>query len=546
MLGQEYHAVGKRTPRKDGLAKVTGREIYPSDVFLPNMLYARVLRSPYPHARVRRIDTSEAEKAGAICVTFQETPKIIYSERISSAPETIFKDMTVLTDKPLHVGDRIAAVAAETEAEAERALKLIKVEYDLLDTVLDPIESMKPDKPALHDSIVVKDKEIKIENNVAARVEMSFGDVEKGFEQSDVVIEKVYRTGRPYHTQLETKSVVCQPELDGGLIIWTTTQSIHDVRILVGKIFGIPLSKVNVKKMALGDSFGSSIHVNSIIPICVALAIKARRPVKLVSSREEDMYSHCRYPVIMKCKLGAKRDGTLVAGKMEAVVDIGAYNTQVIVFLEVMSGVWVDHYKIPNMKFEGTAVYTDKVPGCAMVGFGSPQVTFAVESIIEELAESLGMDSIELRLKNHIKLGDKFQIGPNVNVTINSFGLDEIFKKGAELIGWYNRPKLGGWKGGVKRGIGMAKGFHTSGTGAPIPMGAIDYSSAMVKINEDGTVDLVTPLIDLGGGTTDACVKVVAEELGVPLDNVNLSPLTRARPDMMYVHMPLGGLMSEV
>lgn len=541
MSERKYHAIGKRFPRKDGVSKVTGQEMYASDITHPNMLRARVLRSPYPRSKVKSIDVSEAEKVGAVCITFDEIPKTIYCGRISSIPEQTLKDRMVLTNKPLHVGDGIAAVAAETEEEAEKALKLIKVEYEILEPIFNPIKSMEPGKPKLHDFIMIKDKKIKIENNISAKLEISKGDIEKGFEEADVIIENEYKTGRPYHAQLETKSAVCRPEPDGGITIWTTTQTIHNVRILLGEIFNIPLNKVNVKKLSIGGSFGSSIHVNQIIPICVALALKARRPVKLVSSREEDMYSHYRYPSIIKYKLGAKKDGTLVAGKIEVLLDIGAYYVQALVILKIMAGAWDNHYRIPNMKFEGKAVYTNKVPACAMQGAGNPQITFAVESMMDELAEKLGMDPIELRLKNYVGLGGKFKITPTVESTIKSCGVEEILKKGAELIGWNKRPKPGEQKGKLRRGIGVVKGFHRSGTGAPIPTGAIDYSGAMIKINEDGTVDLMTALMDLGGGTLDACVKIVAEELGVPIDNVNISPVeTRTTPYDVCTHASRG------
>jgi len=542
LSANEFHVIGKRFPRKDGISKVTGGEKYTSDIFLSNMLYAAVLRSPHPHAEVKGIDTSGAEKTGAVCITFNDVPKIKYNERIVSVPKATFKDRTVLTDKPLHRGEAIAAVAAETEEKAQEALGLIEVEYEPLEPILDPFEAVKPGRPKLHESILIEDKEVKIENNVAAERRISEGNVEKGFEEADVIIENEYRTGRPYHAQLETKSAACIPEPDGGITVWTTTQTIHNVRILLGEIFNIPLSKVNVKKIAAGGTFGSSIQMNSVVPICVALALKAKHPVKLVSSREEDMYDHCRYPSVIKYKLGAKKDGKLVAGKMEVVVDIGAHNIQAYPLLGCMAGWWVSLYKIPNVEFEGKAVYTNKAPACAMQGFGNPQINFAVESAMDELAEKLGMDPVELRLKNYVGLGDVFWgQGPTVKSIIRSCGVEEMLKKGAEAIGWNRRPKPGGQDGKIRRGIGMSRGFHTSSAGGPLPGEAVDYSSAMIKVNEDGSIDLATALIDVGGGTLDACAKIVAEELGVPLDVVGISPVdTRTTPYDVCTHATRG------
>jgi xanthine dehydrogenase molybdenum-binding subunit len=281
MEKQAYHAVGKQTLRKDGFAKVTGQEIYTSDIILPRMLHARVLRSAYPHARITQVDTSAAERLGAVCITFKDIPKIKYNERLVSIPRSTYKDRFVLAEKACHVGEAIAAVGAETEELAEKALRLIRVEYDSCPGIFDPIEAMKEGAPVLHESIFVGDEERKIQDNIAAAREIREGNPEQGFEEADLILEEEFQTGRVYHGQMETKSVVCQPEADGGITVWTTTQTIHNVRQLLGHIFKLPLSKVNVKRITVGGSFGSSIQMNSVVPIGVALALKARRPVKL-------------------------------------------------------------------------------------------------------------------------------------------------------------------------------------------------------------------------------------------------------------------------
>jgi xanthine dehydrogenase molybdenum-binding subunit len=483
------------------------------------------LRSPFPHAAIKSIDTSAAEKTGAVCITFKDIPKVKYNERLVSIPRSTYKDRYVLADKARHVGEAIAAIAAETEEMAEKAISLIRIKYEKYPAIFNPIEAMEQGSPFVHESILVGDEERKIENNIAALREISEGDVEEGFKEADVIVESEFRTGRVYHAQMETKSVVCSPEADGGITVWTTTQTIHNVRQLLGEIFNIPLNKVNVKRISVGGSFGSSIQMNSVVPIGVALALKARRPVKLISTREEDMYDHCKYPSIIQLKIGARRDGCLVAGQMKVIVDIGAHNTQAYPLLGCMAGWWVSLYRLPHLKFEGKAVYTNKVPACAMQGFGNPQVTFAVESLMDVLAEKLGMDSIELRLKNYVGLGQTFWgQGPTVRSVIRSCGVEEMLTKGAELIGWKDRGKLTKEKGPICRGIGMARGFHTSGAGAPMPGEAIDYSGGIVKINEDGSVDFLTALMDLGGGTLDALAKIVAEELKVPFDKVGISP----------------------
>ncbi|MCS7125340.1 MAG: xanthine dehydrogenase family protein molybdopterin-binding subunit [Aigarchaeota archaeon] len=518
-----YHVIGKKTIRKDGVAKVTGREKYASDIYLPNMLYARVLKSPYPHARVKSIDTSEAEKIGAVVITFKDVPDILFCPRLVSTPEATYKDWRVLTDKPSYVGEPIAAVAAETEEIAQKAIELIKVEYEVFEPSFDPLESMKDGKPKIHEKIILNDKEVIIENNIACKLELQEGDLEEAFKNSDVIIEREFKTNRGYHNQLEPKTAIVNPEPDGGLTIWCTTQSIHNTRLLISEIFKIPISKINVKKVALGGGFGSSIQTNIVVPIAVALALKARRPVRLAYTKEEDMHEHSSYQMIFKFKIGAKKDGRLTGGYMINIMDIGAHQIQAYPLLGTCAGWWVSLYKLQAMKYSGIAVYTNKVPSCAYRGYGNPQVTWAVETIMDELAEILGIDPIEIRLINYIGEGDLFWgQGPTVKSVIKSCGVEEILKKGALLIGWKDRPRPRDQKGRFRRGIGMARGYHTSSAGAPISSQVIDYSGAILKVNEDGTIDYITAMVDHGGGTLEAHAKIIAEEIGVPLKNVNI------------------------
>lgn len=520
---RDFHVLGKKTARKDGIAKVTGREPYASDISLPNILHARVLKSPHPHARVRSIDVSKAEAMGAIAVTFKETPKVRFCPRLVSTPEATYKDWHILTRKPLYFGEPIAAVASETEEEAQRALEAIEVDFEALEASYDARNSMKPGKPLLHETIIFKDDEIEVENNIACRLEIEEGDVERGFAESDVVLEREYRTNRRYHCQLETKSVVVRPEVDGGITLWSTTQTIHNTRLLLHQIFGIPMNKINVKKVALGGSFGSSIQTNTVVPIAVALALKARRPVKLSYTREEDLHDHVSYQMIFNMKLGANKDGRLMAGRLDAILDIGAHQVQAYPLLGCLVGWWVSLYKLPHKKYIGRAVYTNKVPSCAFRGYGNPQISWAVESMMDELAEALGIDPLDFRLKNYVGKGDVFWgQGPTVKSVIQSCGVEEILTRGAGIIGWRSRPRPGEQGGRFRRGIGMGRGFHTSSAGAPVPGTVVDYSGAMLKINEDGTLDYVTAMMDCGGGSLEAHAKIVAEEVGVPLENVNV------------------------
>ena len=543
MEPQRFNILGKVTPRKDGVARVTGQERYSVDISLPHMLHGRILSSPYAHARVKSIDVSGAEAMGAVCITFDDVPHVRYNERIITIPAVLHKDHYVLADKVRRMGEAVAAVAAETEELAEKAVRAIKVEYQVLPAITDPVGAMRPGAEPIYDTVLWGEKEIKIENNVACARQVEEGDVDRAFAEADVIVEGTFKTTKIYHVQMEPKSVVCRPEPDGGLTVWPTTQSIHNVRILLGEIFDIPLSKVNVKRVPIGGTFGSSIQMNPPIPICAALALKARRPVKLTLTREEDAHDHTRYGTQIHLKLAAKKDGTLTGAEMELIADIGAHNIQAYSFLGVCVGWLVSLYKLPNVRYHGTAVYTNKAISCAMQGFGNPQVTFATESLIDELAEKLGMDPLELRLKNYVGLGDTFWgQGPLVRSIVQSDGVPELLRKGAELIGWERRVSESANRRvsesanqriseladlqtcRFRRGIGVGRGFHTSSAGAPQPGDVIDFSGAMVKVNVDGSVDVITALMDHGGGTLEALAKLVAEALCVPLEKVNLAP----------------------
>jgi len=525
MERRRFNIVGKAARRKDGVARVTGREQYTPDITLPRMLHGRILASPYAHARIKSIDTSAAEAMGAVVITWDDIPHVRYNERILTIPSVLHKDHTVLADKVRRMGEAVAAVAAGTEALAEKAVRAIKVEYEVLPVITDPFEAMVPGNESIYDTVLWGPNEIEIENNVACQRCFEEGDVDKAFAAADVIVEGRFRTRKIYHAQMEPKSCVCRPEPDGGLTVWPTTQSIHNVRILLGEIFGIPLSKVNVKRVPVGGTFGSSIQMNPPIPICAALALKARRPVKLTLTREEDAHDHTRYAPVIDLRLAANKDGTLTGAEMELVVDIGAHNIQAYSFLGVSIGWLVSLYRLPNLRYKGTAVYTNKAISCAMQGFGNPQITFAAESLIDELAQKLGMDPLELRLKNYVGLGDTFWgQGPLVRSIVQSDGVPELLQHGAEAIGWSARPEPGVQPGRNRRGIGLARGFHASSAGAPQPGDVIDFSGAMVKVNIDGSVDVITALMDHGGGTLEAIAKLVAEELCVPLDKVNLAP----------------------
>ena len=525
MIQNSHDVVGKDFPRKEGRARVTGKEVYPSGIHLLGMYHGKVLRSPYPHAKIKSIDFSEAEKIGAVGISFRDVPDRYYNVRQVSIPRSTYKDWQVFSDHMRQVGDFYGAVAAETEELAEKAAELVKVEWEILPAYMDMDAALAAKDNLIHDKVYIEDREIIIENNIACTRSVEDGDAEAGFREADIIIEEEFTSPRVYHAQLETKACVCRPEPDGGITVWPTTQALHNTRILIGDIFNISLNKVNVVRLTGGGHFGSGIHTNPVHLITVALALKTGKPVKIVTSREEDFYDHCRYPSRYKVKLGAKKDGTLTAGEMKLYADIGCHHVQALAYLGVCSGWWHSLYRLPAMKYEGTAVYTNKAPSCAMQGYGAPQITFGIESMISMLAEKIGMDPVEIRKKNYVGLGEIFWgQGPTIRSQIHSDGVKELLDRGAEIIGWKDRPDPVRQTGRFRRGIGLARGFHTSGTGAPVPGEVKDFTTVQVKVNEDGSIDILTALMDHGGGTLDAAAKLVAEEFGVPFDRVGISP----------------------
>ncbi|NLF79758.1 MAG: xanthine dehydrogenase family protein molybdopterin-binding subunit [Clostridia bacterium] len=522
--------IGTDVARLDGIAKLTGKQQYTGDILIPGMMHAVLLRSPHPHAEIIKIDTSEAEKMGAVCLTYDDIlingQAVVYNERSVSVPAATYRDRTILPNKARHLYEPIAAVAADTEELAYKALQAVKVEYRVLQPVYDPQEAMEEGAPQLYDKVYLGDKEVDICNNIGVSRNISQGDVEAGFARADRIFEQDFELPRIYHAQLETKGCVVAPEPDGGITVWATAQSIHGNRQLLGRALNLPLSKINVKKIAIGGAFGSSIQVNTVTPICAALALKARRPVKLISSREEDFYSHQKYPVRFHVKMGVTNEGMITAAELSALVDFGAHQVQPLPFLGCVAGWFASLYQYGgNIGFHGTAVYTNKTPCCAMQGYGNPQTNFAIESMIDIISGEMGFDAIEFRLKNYRGVGHEFWgQGPTIRTIIKSCGVEESLLKGREIMGWSGRGRHTDKQGRIRHGLGVARGFHTSGTGGPKEGEVIDYSSAFIKINEDGSVDVVTPVMDLGGGTWDAIAKFVSEVLQVPLQRVGLSP----------------------
>ena len=484
-------SVGRSIPRIDAVEKVTGEAVFTTDLTFPGMLYAKVLRSPYPHARIVSIDISQAEKLPGVAAvaTWENTTDVPYNSSCSEAnpPAVPVEDEQIFNRELRYVGDEVAAVAADSEETAMAALQLTRVEYEELPAVYDPLEAMKPEAPAVHPCF--------LGNNIAGMAKLPMGDMGQGFAQSDVVIEEHYKLPVVKHCQLETQSAVANFTRAGKLTVWSTTQSPHPLRGLLAKLFGLPASSVRVLNPPyIGGAFGSHVGTSAKAePIAAALAIMTKKPVRLVYDRKEDFIaSPTRHSGYITVKLGAMKDGTLKALYLNAVLNTGAYACAGPDVTAVLGVTNISIYQIPNVMYDGLCVYTNTTTAGAMRGFGNPQGNFAVESTMDLMAEKLGMDSVKLRLKNVMTPYAPW-LPPYPCATV---GLAECIERGAKQIGWERRGKKTCGKPYKVRGIGMAAGTHLSNSW---PF-AVEFDNAYLAIQEDGSAQLAAGVPDMGQG----------------------------------------------
>ena len=490
--------IGKRVPKIDSIPKATGTAPYTVDIKLPGMLFGKILRSTVPHAKIKSLDVSKAEALPGVAavITSKDVPNGKFSFMAFLADKQI-----LATDRVRYVGDEVAAVAAVDADTAEAALDLIEVEYEPLPTVFDPEEAMKPDAPVLHEG----------HNNVRFSVEREFGDPEKAFAECDFVVEGRYKSDQLAHCCLEVSNCVAKWGADGRLSIWTNTQAPHTQRQEVARLLEIPIRDVRIVSSYMGGGFGSKLVTDMKLPIAAVLSKKTNRPVKIVNTRSEEFTTaKTRYGYVMYIKTGAKKDGTILARTAKVIGDNGAYHDKGPATLNFSSMMFATLYNIPNIRYEGLLAYTNKQMGTAFRGFGNPQLTFATEVQLDELAEEMGMDPLELRLKNVNMPGDVLQCGAKVP----SCGLKECLEAAAESIGW--KEKRG--KGKLK-GVGLANMVHTAAGGRYYGYNATD---SYVKLSDDGTVTIVSPGLDMGQGVHTVVAMITAEELGVDLKSVKV------------------------
>jgi CO/xanthine dehydrogenase Mo-binding subunit len=479
--------VGRPYPRVEGVEKVTGQARYAYDMQLPGLLYARVLRSPLPHARVRRIDTSRAEALQGVRAVLSAV----------NAPEIPwYQDSYLFEHTVRFIGDEVAAVAADTEDIAADALRLIEVEYEPLPFVVDLAAALRPDAPKLRDT----------GNRVSEPKIYQRGDAEAGFRAADVIIDAVYTTQTALHNCLEPHG--CTATWDGDrLTLWDSTQSVFEVREQVAEKLKLPEHHVRVIKQHMGGGFGSKQIAWKHTVIAALLSKQAGRPVQLMLDREaENLAVGNRNATRQHVRLGAKQDGTLTAMSARITQQVGAY--MVGGEGSNVSGPYQRLYRCPNVRTEQTGVYTNTGPAVAFRAPGFVEGAFALESAMDELAHALRMDPLDLRLRNY---ADQDQLRGRPYTSPD--GLRHCYDRAAEAFGWRTYQKLEP-VGSKRRGIGIAA-HDWGGSGYP-------PAYAWIKLNGDGTADVITGTQDIGTGTQTALTQVAAEELGLPIDRVTL------------------------
>ena len=501
--------VGKSVRRIDALDKVTGRAKYCIDLKVDDMLHAKLLRSPYPHARVTKIDTTRAENHPRIraIATIDEVPRVVgYWWNLRS--EKAMKKMYLQDNVVRFRGDPVLAVAADDEESAQEALSLIDVEYEELPSLFDPIEAMKEDHVKIHEG-----------GNIAFHVAKRFGDVDQGFKQADYVFENRFVTSKQKHASIEPiGTAIADYDRSGRLTVYTSTQLPHWSRIYLAGALGLPVNRVRVIKPYTGGAFGGRCGlIHGLEVMCCFLSRKAGRAVKMSFSREEDFEAtEARHPFIIELKTGVTKDGILTANSIKLFLDVGGYGTHYIGVLADALSTGVGLYRCPNVTFEGYCVYTNKSLNGAFRGYGNPQMNFAQESQMDMIAEKLAMDPVEFRVKNYRGLGE---IDPVFDVPIRSDGMKDCLAKGAKKFGWNKKKTRKVAEGTKRRGVGMSCLQH--GTGARF--GLPDPASAIVMLNADGSVNLVTAAADDGQGNRTVLAQIAAEELGMPLEQISVS-----------------------
>ncbi len=501
MTIDHFSTVGKRTPRVDGPDKVRGRTKYLDDLKFPGMLYGKVLRSPYPHARILKIDTSRAEKLLGVraVATVEDTPK----NKFGSYRSGVKDELILALDKVRYVGDEVAAVAAIDKEIAQEALSLIQVEYEELPTVFSIDEAMRADSPQIHEEA---------DGNIASHTITVRGDPEKGFKEADFIFEDRFETHLQIHGYLEPVGCIASWDSAGKLTVWAPSQNPSWSRFIFSEALNVPMGRLRVVQTFIGGAFGGKLEQKQYL-VAAILAKKARKPVKMVNARDEEFQTSMpRVPMVIHLRMGIKKDGALAAKEHRIFADNGAYTKYASAVVNLGTYRVDGLYRLKNIRNENYLIYTNKVPTSAFRGFGNPQITFAMESMLDHLAEGIGMDPLELRLRNAAEPGDITAHG----FKYTSCGLKDCLKQVAEGIEWKSKRN----RRGTRRGVGVSATSHVCGNRSFFPL--FDGATAYVRIDEGGKVKVITGEVEVGQGLLTAYASIAAEELGVSIGEVTV------------------------
>jgi putative selenate reductase molybdopterin-binding subunit len=533
---ETWQRVGKPEQKVDAVKLVQGKPAFAADFDPRGMLVAKVLHSPVAHAHITRIDASRARQLPGVAavLTWQDIPRVVYSTAGQSDPIPGPLDSFSLDHKVRFIGDRVAFVAAESESIAEEALRLIEVDYEPLPLLLDPAEAMAPGAPLIHDEPeFVNFAESDPKRNLAAHIRIDIGDVEKGFEEADFVIEADYEVPKVQQAHIEPHVVITYWDEDDRLVIRSSTQVPFHARRILAPVLGLPMKRIRVIKPRIGGGFGAKQEV-LIEDVAAHLTIATGRPVLYEYTREEEFVaSRSRHPMRIHMKTGVLKDGTITANSMYALSDTGAYGCHALTVtgntghkamaLYVGDGAYRES---PNIRFYADIVYTNHPPSGAYRGYGVPQGYWAVERHMEKIARKLGLNPLEFRLKNALRAGELHPFSTAWSEgreprpeTIETCGLAECVQQGKSVIGWDDKFAHPEWhsvpgKPHLRRGIGVA--MVMQGTAIPY----LDMGAASIKMNDDGSFNLLVGATDLGTGSDTVLAQMAAEVLGVQVEDV--------------------------
>jgi 4-hydroxybenzoyl-CoA reductase subunit alpha len=501
----DLSVVGKRLPKLDAPEKATGRAIYTDDIVLPNMIYGKLLLSPLPHAKIKSINTQKAKVLPGVklILTGADVTDLTYG---TSPPR--YDENVLAKDKVRYVGDVIAAVAAVDEQTCYEAIKLINVEYKELPAVFDPIEAMKEGAPRLFDD--------KYENNINTRVDHHFGDTKKGFAEADYIKEARFVGNRTYQSPIEPHCAIAEWDRHGRVTLYTSTQVVHYVHHQLSRVLNLPLGDIRVIMNNCGGGFGAKAATNMLEILSILLSKKVGCPVKMRFNREEMyLYGRGRHKQYIDLKIGVKKDGTITAVKQKAILEGGAYSSFGVVTTYYAGSMLPTLYKIPNYKYDGYRVNTNLPPCGAMRGHGTPHPRFAFESLLSMISDDIGMDHIDIRMKNAMEPETR----TCNDLDIHSCELKACLEKVRKKSGWDEKKgKLS--KG---RGIGIGCGGFVSGAGYPIYRSNFPHSNAIIKVQEDGSkAVLFVGDADIGQGSDTVLAQAAAEAMGITFDRMSV------------------------